>query len=86
VTGWRVHSGGQKIPVQPGWYLSPQKIPLAENWFLQVGTGAKNTKEKSRQCKMEPLTRGEKQTTFTAQSSRNVKKMPRTSFFQTPKT
>jgi hypothetical protein len=38
------------FPVQPGWYLSPQKIPVAENWFLQAGKGAENTKEKSRQC------------------------------------
>jgi hypothetical protein len=50
VTGWLILSGGQKNPVQPGWYLSPQKIPLAENWFLQVGKGAENTKEKLRQC------------------------------------
>jgi hypothetical protein len=28
----------------------PQKIPLAENTFLQAGNGAKNTKEKSKQC------------------------------------
>jgi len=27
-----------------------RKIPLAENRFLQAGKGAKNTKEKSRQC------------------------------------
>ncbi len=31
-----VPSAGQKIPVQPGWYLPPQKILLAENRFLQV--------------------------------------------------
>jgi hypothetical protein len=48
VTGWLVPCAGQKIPVQPGWYLPPQKIPLAENRFLQAG--AENTKEKSRQC------------------------------------
>ncbi len=35
--------------VQLGWYLPPQMIPLAENRFLQAGTGAENTKEKSRQ-------------------------------------
>jgi len=35
VTGWLVPSAGQKIPVQHGWYLPPQKIPLAENRFLQ---------------------------------------------------
>jgi len=50
VTGWLVPSTGQKISVQPGWYLPPQKIPLAENRFLQAGEGAENTKEKSRQC------------------------------------
>ncbi len=50
VTGWLVPSAGQKIPVQPGWYLPLQKIPLAENRFLQAGKGAENTKEKSRQC------------------------------------
>ncbi len=49
VIGWLVPSTGQKIPVQPGWYLPPQKIPLAENTFLQAGKGAENTKEKSRQ-------------------------------------
>jgi hypothetical protein len=37
---------GQKIPVQPGWYILLQKIPLAENRFLQAGKGAENTKEK----------------------------------------
>jgi hypothetical protein len=31
-----VPSAGQKIPVQPGWYLQQQKILLAENRFLQV--------------------------------------------------
>jgi hypothetical protein len=45
-----VPSAGQKIPVQPGWYLPPQKILLAENRFLQTRKGAENTKEKSRQC------------------------------------
>jgi hypothetical protein len=50
VIGWLVPSAGQKIPVQPGWYLPPQKIPLAENRFLEVGKGAENTKEKSRPC------------------------------------
>jgi hypothetical protein len=50
VTGWLAPSAGQKIAVQPGWYLPPQKIPLAENGFLQAGNGAENTKEKSRQC------------------------------------
>jgi len=45
-----VTSAGQKIPAQPGWYLPLQKIPLSENRFLQVGNGAQNTKEKSRQC------------------------------------
>ncbi len=50
VTGWLVPSIGQKIPVQPGRYLPWQKIPLAENKFLQADKGAKNTKEKSRQC------------------------------------
>ncbi len=35
VTGWLVPSAGQKIPVQHGWYLPPQKIPLAEYRFLQ---------------------------------------------------
>jgi len=50
VTGCLVPSARQKIPVQPGWYLPPWKIPLAGNRFLQVGKGAENTKEKSRQC------------------------------------
>jgi len=50
VTGWLVPSTGQKIPIQPGWYLPLQKIRLAENRFLQRGKGAENTKEKSRQC------------------------------------
>jgi hypothetical protein len=27
VTIWLVPSAGQKIPVQPGWYLPPQKVP-----------------------------------------------------------
>jgi hypothetical protein len=30
VTVWLVPSSGQKIPVQPGWYL-----PLAENRFFR---------------------------------------------------
>jgi hypothetical protein len=46
VTGWVVPSAGQKIPVQRGWYLPPQKIPLSENRFLQTSKGAENTKEK----------------------------------------
>jgi len=50
VTGWLVPSAGQKIPVQSGRYLPPQKIPLAENRFLQAGKGAENAKEKSREC------------------------------------
>jgi hypothetical protein len=50
VTGWLVPSTGKKIPVQPGWYLPRLKIRHAENRFLQVGKGAENTKEKSRQC------------------------------------
>jgi hypothetical protein len=37
VTGCLVPSAGQKIAVQPGSYLPPQKIPLAENRFLQAG-------------------------------------------------
>jgi hypothetical protein len=37
VTGWLVPSIGQKIPMQPSWYLPPQKIPLAgRNFFRQV--------------------------------------------------
>ncbi len=48
VTGWLVPSPGQKIPVQPGWYLPLQKIPQSGNSFLQVGKGAENTKEKFR--------------------------------------
>jgi len=48
VTSWLVPSAGQKISVQPGWYLPLQKIPLAEDRFLQTGKGAENTKEKSR--------------------------------------
>jgi len=47
VTVWPVPSAGQKIPVEPGWYLPPQKIPLAENRFLHAGNGAENTKEKN---------------------------------------
>jgi len=47
---WLVPSAGQKIPVERGWYLPPQKVPLAENRFLHAGNGADNTKEKSRQC------------------------------------
>jgi hypothetical protein len=39
VTGWLAPSAGQKIPVQPSWYLPPQKILLAENMFLQAGKG-----------------------------------------------
>ncbi len=50
VTSWLVPSARQKIQVQPGWYLKPEKIPLAENRFLQAGAGAENTKEISRQC------------------------------------
>jgi hypothetical protein len=34
VTGRLVPSAGQKIPVQPGWYLPPQKIRLC--FFRQV--------------------------------------------------
>jgi hypothetical protein len=48
VTGWLVSSAGEKIPVQPGWYLPLQKIPLAQNRFLHAGKEAENTKEKSR--------------------------------------
>ncbi len=50
VTGWLVPSAGQKIPLQPDWYLPPQKIPLAGKRFLQAGKAAENTNEKSRQC------------------------------------
>ncbi len=50
VTGWLVSSAGQKILVQPGWYLPLQKIPLAQNRFLRAGKGDENTKEKSKQC------------------------------------
>ncbi len=32
-----VPSSGQKILVQPSWYLRAQKIPLAENRFLLTG-------------------------------------------------
>jgi hypothetical protein len=42
VTGWLVPSAGQKIPVQPGWYLPPQNIPLGENRFLQAGEGPRS--------------------------------------------
>jgi len=35
-----VPSTGQKIPIQPGWYLPLQKIWLAENRFLQGGKGS----------------------------------------------
>jgi len=54
VTGWLVPSAGQKIPVQPGWYLPPQKTPLHKSSFLQAGKEVENTKEKSRQCVAEP--------------------------------
>ncbi len=40
VTGWLVPSAGQKIPVQPGWYLPLHNILLAENRFLQAGKGS----------------------------------------------
>jgi hypothetical protein len=43
VTSWLVPSPGQKIPIEPGWYLPEQKIAFAENRFLQAG--AENTKE-----------------------------------------
>jgi hypothetical protein len=39
-------SARQKIPVQPGRYLPPQKIPLAGKKFLQAGKGTENTKDK----------------------------------------
>ncbi len=55
MTGWLVPSVGQKISRQPDWYIPAQKISLVENRFLQAGTRAENTKEKSRQC----LTGGE---------------------------
>jgi hypothetical protein len=48
-TGSLVPSTGQKIRIQPGWYLPLQKIWLAENRFFQGGKGVENTKEKSRQ-------------------------------------
>jgi hypothetical protein len=50
VTGRLVPSVGQKIPVQPSCYLTPQKIQVAENRFLQADKGVENIKEKSRQC------------------------------------
>ncbi len=50
MTGWLAPSAGQNIPVEPGWYLPPQKIRLAGNRFLQGGKGVENTKEKSRVC------------------------------------
>ncbi len=50
VTGWLLLSTSKKIPVQPGWYLPPQKTPLAENGFLQASKGTENTKEKFRHC------------------------------------
>ncbi len=74
VTGWLVRSVGQKIPVEPGWYLPPQNIPLAENRFLQAGNGAENTKEKSRQsftCRVTHL-RGQMLLTNSGQTSLNV--------------
>jgi len=46
VTAWLIPSSGQKIPIQPGWYIPPQKIPLAEKRFLQASKGAGNKKEK----------------------------------------
>jgi hypothetical protein len=48
--GRLVPSAGQKIRLQLGCSLQPQKIQLAENRFLQAGKGAENTKEKSMQC------------------------------------
>jgi hypothetical protein len=53
VTGCLVPSVGEKIPVQPIWYLPPQKIQFAENRFLQADKGVENIKEKSRQCLVE---------------------------------
>ncbi len=50
VTRWLVPSAGQKILVEPGWYLPPQKRPLDENRFRQAGKGAETTQENSRQC------------------------------------
>ncbi len=50
MTSWLVPFAGQKIPVQPGWYLPLLKNLLAGNRFIQAGKGAENTKEKSRQC------------------------------------
>jgi hypothetical protein len=50
VTGYGVPSTGQKIPVQPGWHLPPQKVLLAKNKLLQAGKGAENSKEKFQQC------------------------------------
>jgi hypothetical protein len=52
VLSWLIPSAAQKIPVQLGYYLPPQKILLVENRFLQASKGAENTMEKSRQCSM----------------------------------
>jgi len=46
VTSWLIPSASQKTPVQPGWYLPPQKISFAENRFLRAGKGAENIKRK----------------------------------------
>jgi hypothetical protein len=75
VTGWMVRSAGQKIPVDPGWYLPPQNIPLAENRFLQAGKGAENAKEKSKQsftCRRVTHLRGQLLLTNSGQTSLNV--------------
>jgi hypothetical protein len=74
MTGWLVPSAGQKIPLEPDWYLPPQNIPLAENRFLQAGKGAENAKEKSRQsftCRVTHLS-GQLLLTNSGQTSLNV--------------
>ncbi len=47
VRAWLVPTARQKIPVQPGRYLPPQKNPLAGNRFLQAGKGTENRKDQN---------------------------------------
>jgi len=55
-TSWLVPSAGQKIPVQPGWYLPRWKIPLDESRFLHACKGYKSTREKIGECFTSPRT------------------------------
>jgi hypothetical protein len=46
-TSWLVPSAGQKIPVQPDWYLPRWKIPLDESRFLHACKGCTKYKGKN---------------------------------------